>query len=123
MNTSLFSESPLVGTFKFVAMYILFWYKLKFQLKKKKLHINPNQNSTKAIRVICDRKFKKYNTKKLNKKTINLNYSYKKEQKSRERERERERELTVFVWKKYGLNRINDIKFIQNKMERRRVKI
>ena len=62
-----------------------------YSIKKKKLHINPNQNSTKAIRVICDRKFKKYNTKKLNKKTINLNYSYKKEQKSRERERERER--------------------------------
>ena len=67
VNTSLFSESPLVGTFKFVAMYILFWYKLKFLffffLKKKKLHINPNQNSTKAIREICDGKFKKYNTK------------------------------------------------------------
>ena len=29
----------------------------------------------------------------------------------------------VFVWKKYGLNEINDIKFIQNKIERRRVKI
>ena len=29
----------------------------------------------------------------------------------------------VFVWKKYGLNEINDIKFIQNKMGRRRVKI
>ena len=61
--------------------------------------------------------------KKLNKKTINLNYSYKKEQKSRERERERERVLTVFVWKKYGLNRINDTKFIKNNMDRRRVKI
>ena len=24
VNTSLFNESPLVGTFKFVAMYILF---------------------------------------------------------------------------------------------------
>ena len=84
MNTSLFSGSPLVGTFKFVAMY-----KLKFLLKKKKLHNNPNQNSTKAIKVICDGKFKKYNTKKLNIKTINLNSSYKKEQKSRERERER----------------------------------
>ena len=64
-------------------------YKLKFLFKKKKkLHINPNQNSTKAIREICDGKFKKYNTKKLNKKTINLNQSYKKEQKSSERERE-----------------------------------
>ena len=41
----------------------------------------------------------------------------------RERERERERVLTVFAWKKYGLIEINDIKFIQNKMERRRVKI
>ena len=62
---------------------------------------------------------KNANTKKLNKKTINLNYSYKKELKSREREREREREriLTVFMWKKiYGLNGINDIKLIQNKM-------
>ena len=68
-------------------------YKLKF-LFKKKLHINPNQNSTKAIRVICDGKFKKYNTKKLNKNSINLNQSYKKEQKSKEREREREREST-----------------------------
>ena len=29
----------------------------------------------------------------------------------------------VFVWKKYGLNEINDIKLIQNKIERRRVKI
>ena len=28
----------------------------------------------------------------------------------------------VFVWKKYGLNEINDIKFIQNKMERRESK-
>ena len=62
-------------------------YKLKF-LFKKELHINPNQNSTKAIRVIRDGKFKNYNTKKLNKKTINQNQSYKKEQKSRERERE-----------------------------------
>ena len=42
----------------------------------------------------------------------------------RERERERERVLIVFVWKKkYELNEINDIKFIQNKMGRRRVKI
>ena len=51
--------------------------------------------------MIDDRKFKKYNTEKLNK-NINLNQSYKKEQKSRERERERERErvLNVFVWKK-----------------------
>ena len=88
MNTSLFGGRSLVGTFKFVAKYILFWYNLK--KKKKKLRINLNQNSTKDIRVICDGKFKKYNTKKLNKKTINLNYSYKKELKSRERERERE---------------------------------
>ena len=34
----------------------------------------------------------------------------------RERERERERELIVFLWKKYGLNGQNDIKFIQNKI-------
>ena len=57
------------------------------------------------------------------KKIINLNQSYKKEQKQRERERERERVLIVFVWKKYGMNGINDIKFIQNKRGRRRVKI
>ena len=31
-------------------------------------------------------------------------------------ERERERELIVFLWKKYGLNGQNDIKFIQNKI-------
>ena len=41
--------------------------------------------------------------------------------KNKNREREREREsvcvcvLMVFVWKKYGMNGINDIKFIQNK--------
>ena len=64
--------------------------------------------------MICDGKFKKYNTKKLNIKTINLNSSYKKEQKSRERERERE-STHFFVWKKYGLNGLNDIKFIQKK--------
>ena len=39
------------------------------------------------------------------------------------REREREREYSIFVWKKYGLIGINDFKFIQNKMGRRRVKI
>ena len=39
------------------------------------------------------------------------------------RERERERELTVILWEKYGLNRRNDIKFIQNKIGRIRVKI
>ena len=54
MNTSLFSESPLLGTFKFVAMYKL---KFLFKKKKKKLHINPNQNSTKAIIVIFYGKF------------------------------------------------------------------
>ena len=54
MNTSLFSESPLLGTFKFVAMYEL---KFLFKKKKKKLHINPNQNSTKAIIVIFYGKF------------------------------------------------------------------
>ena len=43
------------------------------------------------MREICDGKFKKYNTKKLNKKTINLNQSYKKNKKQ---EREREREST-----------------------------
>ena len=50
--------------------------------------------------------------------SLSLSLSF--EQKSKERERERER---VFVWKKYGLIEINDIKFIQNKMERKRVKI
>ena len=40
------------------------------------------------------------------------------------KERERERESThSFVWEKYGLNGRNNIKFIQNKMGRRRVKI
>ena len=51
-------------------------------------------------------KFKKYNTKKLNKKTINLNQSYKKEQKSSKRERERAREresiYSFLCGKKYG---------------------
>ena len=38
--------------------------------------------------------------------------------------RERERESThIFVWEKYGLNGRNDIKFINNKIGRRRVKI
>ena len=92
MNTFLINGSLLVGTFKFVALH-----KLKF-LFKKELHINPNQNSTKAIRVICDGKFKNYITKKKKKNTINLNYRYKKDQISRERERERV--LIVFVWKK-----------------------
>ena len=46
-------------------------YKLKF-LFKKELHTNPNQNSTKAIRVICDGKFKKYNTKKKNQPKLEL---------------------------------------------------
>ena len=55
--------------------------------------------------------------------SLSLSLSLSFEQKSKERERERERVLTVFVWKKYGLIEINDIKFIQNKMERRRVKI
>ena len=53
--------------------------------------------------------------------SLSLSLSLSFEQKSKERERERV--LTVFVWKKYGLIEINDIKFIQNKMERRRVKI
>ena len=49
--------------------------------------------------MVCDGKFKKYNPKKLNKKTINLNYSYKKELKSRERERERENTHSFYVKK------------------------
>ena len=43
--------------------------------------------------------------------------------KGRERERERERVLIIFVWEKYGLIGGNDIKFIQNKMRIRRVKL
>ena len=36
----------------------------------------------------------------------------------------RERANThIFVWEKYGLNGRNDIKFIHNKIGRRRVKI
>ena len=48
-----------------------------------------------------------------------------KKNQERERERERERESTYsfLCEKKYGLNRINDIKFIKNKIGRRRVKI
>ena len=38
-------------------------------------------------------------------------------------ERERERVFTIFLWGKYRLNGRNDIEFIQNKMERRRVNI
>ena len=47
-------------------------------------------------------KFKKYNTKKLNKKTINLIQSYKKEQKSSKRERERKSTYSFLCGKKYG---------------------
>ena len=60
---------------------------------------------------------------------INLNQNYKKEQKftkikEREREREREREYSQFLCgKKYGLNGGNGIKFIQNKMGRKRIKL
>ena len=64
--------------------------------------------------------------KKKKKKTINRNQNYKKEKKSTregERKREREREYLQFFEGKYGLNGINDIEFIQNRMERRRVKI
>ena len=44
--------------------------------------------------------------------------------KNTERERERERERThSFVWEKYKLNSRNDIKFIQNKIRKRWVKI
>ena len=46
----------------------------------------------------------------------------KKNKTERERERERERVLIVFVWEKNRLNKRNDIKFIQNKMERRKPK-
>ena len=41
----------------------------------------------------------------------------------RERERENIYTHNFLVWKKYGLNERNDVKFIQNKMGRRRVKL
>ena len=70
---------------------------------------------------------KKHNTKthikkelKKKKRTINLNQRYKKEQKSTERERE---STHILLGEKYGLDEENDIKFIQNEMGRRRVKI
>ena len=93
------------------------------------LSINPNQNSTKAIKgsektlrwEILENKIPKHIFNILKKKFINLSQSYKKEQKSPKRERERI--LTIFLWEKYGLNGKNNIKFIQNKMEKRRVKI
>ena len=80
-------------------MQAVFYYKSKFLFPKKKLSINPNQNSTKAIkgeRRLCDEK---------------------------KESKERERVLTIFMWENYGLNRRNNIKFIQNKMKRRKVKI
>ena len=46
--------------------------------------------------------------------------SYKNEQKYKERERE---STHSFVWEKYKLNSRNDIKFIQNKIRKRWVKI
>ena len=70
------------------------------------LSINPNQNSTKAIKgsektlrwEILENKIPKHIFNILKKKFINLSQSYKKEQKSpkREREREREREYSQF---------------------------
>ena len=45
------------------------------------------------------------------------------EQYERTKITERERVLTFFAWEKYKLNGGNDIKFIQNKIERRKVKI
>ena len=41
----------------------------------------------------------------------------------REREREREREYSLFCVRKYRLNGRNNIKYIENKMGRRRIKI
>ena len=69
------------------------------------------------------KKIPKHILKKKQKRTINLNQRYKKEQKSTKRERERERVLIVLWGKKHGLNEENDIKFIQNEMERKIVKI
>ena len=40
----------------------------------------------------------------------------------RERERERERENSIFSLEKYGLDKRNDIKFIRNKIGRKKVK-
>ena len=57
------------------------------------------------------KKIPKHILKKKQKRTINLNQRYKKEQKFTESERE------------YGLYKENDIKFIQNEMERKIVKI
>ena len=60
------------------------------------------------------KKKKKYNT------NTQKNHEHKCE---RERERERERVLTFFCMVNYRLNGRNDTKFIQNKRERRIVKI
>ena len=76
----------------------------------------------------------KIHTKKKIKKPINLSQNYKKEPHKkrfikmnnntpREREREREREYSRFCVRKYRLNGRNYIKYIQNKMGRRRIKI
>ena len=58
----------------------------------------------------------------MKKKTINLNQSYKKEHKFTKR-KQREREYSQFCVGKIWIKQENDIKFIQNKMGRRRVKI
>ena len=49
---------------------------------------------------------------KLKKPSIKIRIIRKNKNQARERERERERVLTIFVWKKYRLNGIDDIKFI-----------
>ena len=92
--------------------------------QKKKLSINPNQNSTKAIkgeRRLCDEKLKNTYSKK--KKSSTLIRVIRKNKNIPKERKERERVLTSFMWENYGLNERNDIKFIQNKMGRKKVKI
>ena len=60
--------------------------------------------------------FKKYNTKKLNKKTINLNQSYKKKQKSSKRESERESTYSFLYGKKYEEE---ELKYRKEKMKKK----
>ena len=75
-------------------MYIVFLYKLKFLFPKKKKKKKPN----------------------------NLNQSYKKEQTIHQKKVERQN-TNSFCVERYGLNGRNDIKFIQNKMERKKNQI
>ena len=97
----------MVGIFKFIAMYIVFLYKLKF-LFPKKLSINPNQNSTKAIKrkektFWWDIKTHTHNTKThIKKKPSTLIRVIRKNKNSPKKSRE---STHSFMWEKYGLNR------------------